>query len=209
MAGERQRRQRASKPWRCARLGRGDLRWTHAGGSVGLPAEAQSNKSEIDRKALICFKSGVSSDPDGVLSSWVDDSLNFCSWRGINLTDNGLSGTIPDELGKLPGLRTLMLAANNLEGEIPDSLGTGMSLSHGSTTQQSSNYKETMKKVSYGDILKATSWFSQVNKISSSRTGSVYIGRFEFETDLVAIKNMGWDAKSRLVVMCIVLGCFY
>ncbi|CAL5029852.1 unnamed protein product [Urochloa decumbens] len=49
-------------------------------------------------------------------------------------------------------------------------------------------YKETMKKVSYGDILKATNWLSPVNKISSSHTGSVYIGRFEFDTDLVAIK---------------------
>ncbi|KAL5214935.1 hypothetical protein ABZP36_004087 [Zizania latifolia] len=63
-----------------------------------------------------------------------------------------------------------------------------ITLIKGSTNQQSSNYKETMKKVSYRDILKATSWFSPVNKISSSRTGSVYIGRFEFETDLVAIK---------------------
>uniref|UniRef100_A0A8R7P9R1 Receptor kinase-like protein Xa21 n=1 Tax=Triticum urartu TaxID=4572 RepID=A0A8R7P9R1_TRIUA len=49
-------------------------------------------------------------------------------------------------------------------------------------------YKETMKKVSYSDIIKATSWLSPVNKISSSRTGSIYIGRFEFDTDLVAIK---------------------
>ncbi|KAL6839790.1 hypothetical protein ACP4OV_030478 [Aristida adscensionis] len=49
-------------------------------------------------------------------------------------------------------------------------------------------YKETMRKVSYGDILKATNWFSPVNKVSSSRTGSIYIGRFEFDTDLVAIK---------------------
>ncbi|EEC69217.1 hypothetical protein OsI_38218 [Oryza sativa Indica Group] len=65
----------------------------------------------------------------------------------------------------------------------------------GSTVEQSSNYKETMKKVSYGDILKATSWFSQVNKINSSRTGSVYIGRFEFETDLVAIKVFHLDAQ--------------
>uniref|UniRef100_A0A453AGW8 non-specific serine/threonine protein kinase n=2 Tax=Aegilops tauschii subsp. strangulata TaxID=200361 RepID=A0A453AGW8_AEGTS len=49
-------------------------------------------------------------------------------------------------------------------------------------------YKETMKKISYGDIVKATNWLSPVNKISSSRTGSIYIGRFEFDTDLVAIK---------------------
>jgi Leucine-rich repeat (LRR) protein len=49
-------------------------------------------------------------------------------------------------------------------------------------------YTGTMKKVSYGGIVKATNWFSPVNKISSSRTGSIYIGRFEFDTDLVAIK---------------------
>jgi Leucine-rich repeat (LRR) protein len=49
-------------------------------------------------------------------------------------------------------------------------------------------YNETMKKVSFGDIVKATNWFSLINKISSSRTSSIYIGRFEFDTDLVAIK---------------------
>uniref|UniRef100_A0A453AGK2 Receptor kinase-like protein Xa21 n=1 Tax=Aegilops tauschii subsp. strangulata TaxID=200361 RepID=A0A453AGK2_AEGTS len=58
----------------------------------------------------------------------------------------------------------------------------------GSKTQPTENFKETMKRVSYGDILKATNWFSLVNRISSSHTASVYIGRFEFETDLVAIK---------------------
>ncbi|XP_015692370.1 probable LRR receptor-like serine/threonine-protein kinase At3g47570 [Oryza brachyantha] len=66
----------------------------------------------------------------------------------------------------------------------------------GSETHQSSSYQETMKRVSYGDILKATSWFSHVNKISSSRTASVYIGRFEFGTDLVAIKVFHLDEQS-------------
>jgi len=55
-----------------------------------------------------------------------------------------------------------------------------------------------MKMVSYGDILKATNWFSPVNKISSSRTGSVYIGRFEFETDLMAIKVFHLDEHGSL-----------
>jgi serine/threonine protein kinase len=59
-------------------------------------------------------------------------------------------------------------------------------------------YKETMKKVSYGDILKATNWLSPVNKISSSHTGSVYIGRFEFDTDLVAIKVFYLDEHGSL-----------
>ncbi|TVU07425.1 hypothetical protein EJB05_47480, partial [Eragrostis curvula] len=58
----------------------------------------------------------------------------------------------------------------------------------GRTVKPSESYKETMKKVSYGDILKATNWFSPVNRISSSHTASVYIGRFDFDTDLVAIK---------------------
>ncbi|XP_025810407.1 probable LRR receptor-like serine/threonine-protein kinase At3g47570 [Panicum hallii] len=60
-------------------------------------------------------------------------------------------------------------------------------------------YKETMmKKVSYGDILKATNWLSPVNKISSSHTSSIYIGRFEFDTDLVAIKVFHLDELGSL-----------
>ncbi|TKW03743.1 hypothetical protein SEVIR_7G062800v4 [Setaria viridis] len=47
---------------------------------------------------------------------------------------------------------------------------------------------ETLKKVSYGDILKATNCFSTVHTISSTRTGSVYVGRFKYDRSLVAIK---------------------
>jgi Leucine-rich repeat (LRR) protein len=68
----------------------------------------------------------------------------------------------------------------------------------GKTMQPSESYRETMKKVSYGDILKATNWFSLVNKISSSHTASVYIGRFEFDTDLVAIKVFHLDEQGSL-----------
>ncbi|KAF8711546.1 hypothetical protein HU200_028990 [Digitaria exilis] len=68
----------------------------------------------------------------------------------------------------------------------------------GKTTQPSESYRETMKKVSYGDILKATNWFSPVNKISSSHTASVYIGRFEYDTDLVAIKVFHLDEQGSL-----------
>lgn len=69
-------------------------------------------------------------------------------------------------------------------------------------------YKETMKKISYGDIVKATNWFSPINKISSSRTGSIYIGRFEFDTDLVAIKLFHLEengARDSFVTECEVL----
>ncbi|KAM3392725.1 hypothetical protein ACQJBY_013729 [Aegilops geniculata] len=69
-------------------------------------------------------------------------------------------------------------------------------------------YKETMKKISYGDIVKATNWLSPVNKISSSRTSSIYIGRFEFDTDLVAIKLFHLQencARDSFVTECEVL----
>jgi len=50
------------------------------------------------------------------------------------------------------------------------------------------SHQETLKKVSYGDVAKATNWFSPVHRIGSTRTGSVYLGRFKFDTDIVAIK---------------------
>ncbi|CAN6217263.1 unnamed protein product [Urochloa humidicola] len=68
----------------------------------------------------------------------------------------------------------------------------------GRTIQPSETYRETVKKVSYGDILKATNWFSPVNKINSSHTASVYIGRFEYDTDLVAIKVFHVDEPGSL-----------
>ncbi|XP_052153309.1 probable LRR receptor-like serine/threonine-protein kinase At3g47570 isoform X2 [Oryza glaberrima] len=70
---------------------------------------------------------------------------------------------------------------------------TGAGSDVGKQAHTSSCYKETMKKVSYVDILNATNWFSPVNKISSSHTGSIYIGRFQFETDLIAIKLFHLD----------------
>lgn len=50
------------------------------------------------------------------------------------------------------------------------------------------SHGEKLKRVSYRDILEATDWFSLDHKISSTCTGSVYVGRFKFDNDLVAIK---------------------
>jgi Leucine-rich repeat (LRR) protein len=69
-------------------------------------------------------------------------------------------------------------------------------------------YNETMKKVSFGDIVKATNWFSLINKISSSRTASIYVGRFEFDTDLVVIKLFHLEengARNSFLTECEVL----
>jgi len=51
-----------------------------------------------------------------------------------------------------------------------------------------SSHEEKLKRVSYRDILEATNWFSSDHNISSTCTGSVYVGRFKFDNDLVAIK---------------------
>uniref|UniRef100_A0A8R7P9V1 non-specific serine/threonine protein kinase n=2 Tax=Triticum urartu TaxID=4572 RepID=A0A8R7P9V1_TRIUA len=48
--------------------------------------------------------------------------------------------------------------------------------------------EKKLKRVSYQDILKATNWFSSVHTISSTCTGSVYVGRFKSDRSLVAIK---------------------
>ncbi|KAF7006259.1 hypothetical protein CFC21_021313 [Triticum aestivum] len=48
--------------------------------------------------------------------------------------------------------------------------------------------EKKLKRVSYEDILKATNWFSLVHTISSTCTGSVYVGRFKSDKSLVAIK---------------------
>jgi Leucine-rich repeat (LRR) protein len=48
--------------------------------------------------------------------------------------------------------------------------------------------EKKLKRVSYQDILKATNCFSSVHTISSTCTGSVYVGRFKSDRSLVAIK---------------------
>ncbi|VAH41245.1 unnamed protein product [Triticum turgidum subsp. durum] len=50
------------------------------------------------------------------------------------------------------------------------------------------NDEKKLKRVSYQDILKATNWFCSVHTISSTCTGSVYVGRFKSDRSLVAIK---------------------
>ncbi|XBI51924.1 hypothetical protein VPH35_034377 [Triticum aestivum] len=50
------------------------------------------------------------------------------------------------------------------------------------------NDEKKLKRVSYQDILKATNWFSSLHTISSTSTGSVYVGRFKSDRRLVAIK---------------------
>ncbi|CAN1137342.1 Probable LRR receptor-like serine/threonine-protein kinase At3g47570 [Linum perenne] len=87
--------------------------------------------NETDRLALLEFKSKISGDPLGVLSSW-NDSVHFCEWYGVscskrhhdrvtalNLSSHGLSGTISPHVGNLSFLKILALYNNSFIGEIP------------------------------------------------------------------------------------------
>uniref|UniRef100_A0ACD5YAE3 Uncharacterized protein n=1 Tax=Avena sativa TaxID=4498 RepID=A0ACD5YAE3_AVESA len=98
-------------------------------------AAAPTNKSEIDRHALLCFKSGINFDPVGVLDSWSKESLDFCSWKGVtcgtkfpprvvslDLTSAQLSGQISGCLADLTSLSLINLGGNHLSGTILEEL---------------------------------------------------------------------------------------
>lgn len=102
---------------------------------------SNSSDSEADRQALLCFKSGISADPVGVLRSWRNDSLNFCSWRGVNcsttlpirvvsleLRSLQLKGQLSSCMVTLTSLVRVDLSNNDLSGSIPEEIGAIPSL---------------------------------------------------------------------------------
>ncbi|XBI98430.1 hypothetical protein VPH35_018668 [Triticum aestivum] len=99
-------------------------------------AASQANMSEMDRQALLCFKSGINFDPFGILHSWRNGSLNFCSSKGVtcgkeipprvvslDLTSARLGGRLSGCVGNLTFLSLMNLADNYLPGTIPEELG--------------------------------------------------------------------------------------
>ncbi|KAJ6821177.1 receptor kinase-like protein Xa21 [Iris pallida] len=87
-----------------------------------------------DRSSLLFFKSKISPDLHGVLTTW-NNTLPFCSWQGVvcghrhpdrvvslTLTSLGLVGTIPPHLANLTFLRTIDLSSNHFHGPIPQEL---------------------------------------------------------------------------------------
>ncbi|CAN1137306.1 Receptor kinase-like protein Xa21 [Linum perenne] len=91
--------------------------------------------NETDRLALVKFRSMITGDPLGALSSW-NDSVHFCEWYGVscskrhygrvielNLSSHGLSGSISPHVGNLSFLKFLRLYNNSFTGEIPPEIG--------------------------------------------------------------------------------------
>ncbi|KAJ7950221.1 leucine-rich repeat receptor-like protein kinase PXC2 [Quillaja saponaria] len=83
-----------------------------------------------DETGLLGFKSGITADPSGILSSW-KKGTDCCTWAGVTCLNNhrvtsfrsfGLSGQIPANIGNLTQLEAFSLEGNQFTGNIPSSL---------------------------------------------------------------------------------------
>ncbi|KAL8113110.1 hypothetical protein AgCh_020437 [Apium graveolens] len=83
--------------------------------------------------ALLGFRAGVKSDPQGVFSNWDPDGCNPCMWSGVQCVNNvvqmldlngfSLEGVLAPDLGKLTNLKFLILSQNHFSGTIPKEFG--------------------------------------------------------------------------------------
>uniref|UniRef100_A0ACD6AGT0 Uncharacterized protein n=1 Tax=Avena sativa TaxID=4498 RepID=A0ACD6AGT0_AVESA len=100
-----------------------------------LGATAPHDDSSTDFQALSCLKLHLSSSA-GLLSSWKNDSFQFCSWSGVtcskrhtsrvvalDLESLQLNGEIPPCIANLTFLTRIHLPNNQLNGQIPIALG--------------------------------------------------------------------------------------
>ncbi|KAJ4876172.1 Leucine-rich repeat (LRR) family protein [Raphanus sativus] len=95
-----------------------------------------ANCNPDDEAGLLAFKSGITKDPSGILSSWKNDT-SCCSWDGVNCRNNDrvvtltvniesvdagifLAGTISPSLAKLQHLEGLVfINLKNITGPFP------------------------------------------------------------------------------------------
>nr|GEW79009.1 protein kinase-like domain-containing protein [Tanacetum cinerariifolium] len=90
--------------------------------------------NETDHHALLKFKSVITNDPYGALTSW-SDSSHFCTWYGVScgkrhrrvtalvLESQALKGSLSPHVGNLSFLQVLSLSNNSIQGTIPHELG--------------------------------------------------------------------------------------
>ncbi|WVZ74627.1 hypothetical protein U9M48_022788 [Paspalum notatum var. saurae] len=89
------------------------------------------HENNRDLQALLDFKQGITSDPNGALSNWAMSS-HFCQWNGVKCTPTPplhvtyllldgqkLSSQISSSLGNLTFLKYLDLSSNNFVGPVP------------------------------------------------------------------------------------------
>lgn len=81
--------------------------------------------------ALLAFRSAITRDPHGVLTTWGGQSSNPCGWRGVTCLASGhiadltiarrqLAGTISPALANLTQLQMLDLHLNAFSGPLPE-----------------------------------------------------------------------------------------
>ncbi|KAL7215460.1 hypothetical protein ACSBR1_027596 [Camellia fascicularis] len=98
---------------------------------TNLLAFAQAG-NERDRLALLHFKSKVTDDPLGILTSW-NESIHFCQWHGVTcsadrVTMLDLQSQNLAEIGNLQRLQILRLHNNSITGQIPVNISACSSL---------------------------------------------------------------------------------
>ncbi|KAG6538337.1 receptor kinase-like protein Xa21 [Zingiber officinale] len=107
-------------------------------------AGLSASQSSTDHLALLSFKSLISDDPTGAMSSWGNASLLLCQWRGVtctylngrervtalNLSSLQLSGKLSSSLANLTFLENLNISYNALDGTIPRELENLSNLKH-------------------------------------------------------------------------------
>ncbi|XP_074569016.1 uncharacterized protein LOC141825534 [Curcuma longa] len=111
---------------------------------LSCAAGLSASQSSTERLALLSFKSLISGDPTGAMSSWGNTSLHLCQWRGVTCTDlNGqkrvtalklnslqLAGKLSPSLASLAFLNDLDLSSNAFYGPIPRELKNLSNLNH-------------------------------------------------------------------------------
>ncbi|KAH0691125.1 hypothetical protein KY290_018087 [Solanum tuberosum] len=89
------------------------IRYSRLNGAVEISIRAAFLGNEIDKLALLGFKSQITEDLSGVFVSWPNDSVRLCQWTGVkcrlrhgrvthlNLKGLRLVGTLSGHLGNL------------------------------------------------------------------------------------------------------------
>ncbi|CAN1295327.1 LRR receptor-like serine/threonine-protein kinase EFR [Linum perenne] len=149
--------------------------------------------NETDRLALLEFKSKISSDPLGILSSW-NDSVHFCEWYGVScskrhhgrvtvldLSSRGISGPISPHVGNLSFLKFLCLYNNSFTGEIPPEIGRLGLLSKLQYFYAHSNNLTGSIPFAFGNLSSLILWSLTSLSISLDLSGNRFTGALPVE----------------------------